>query len=505
MPGSGTEDTGMPSLPEYDRLDATDLAALVQRKEVSPSELVEAAIERVEARNPRLNAVVGRSYERARRQAGAELPAGPFRGVPFLLKDMLAVDGGTCTSNGSRFFQGYAPQRDSELVRRLKAAGLVIVGKTNTSEMGILPVTEPRLYGPTRNPWNTAFTPGGSSGGSAAAVAAGMVPMAHGGDGGGSIRIPASCCGVFGLKPTRGRNPMGPYVGEGWHGIAVEHAVTRTVRDSAALLDATQGPDLGAPYVAPPPERPYADEARRSPSKLRIAFTTRSLLGRAVHPDCVEAVKRAAALCEKLGHRVEEEAPEIDRRALAKAFLVLVAAETAAEIEGAAESMRKEPRPGDFEPGTWMLAQIGHKFRADELARAVHRVRATGRELAAWFETRDVFLTPTLAAPPLKVGALDQKPAEKLALAVLRAIPSETAMRKLLDQLAEQAFEFAAFTPLANLTGQPAVSVPLHWNGEGLPIGSHFVGRFGDEATLFRLAAQLEQAQPWAARRPPVA
>ena len=492
----------MPSLPEYDRLDATDLAALVKRREVSSAELVEAAIERIEARNPALNAVVGRSYERARQRASAPLPAGPFQGVPFLLKDMLAVDAGTCTSNGCRFFQGYAPRQDSELVRRLKAAGLVIVGKTNTSEMGLLPVTEPRLYGPTRNPWNTAFTPGGSSGGSAAAVAARMVPMAHGGDGGGSIRIPASCCGLFGLKPTRGRNPMGPYVGEGWHGIAVEHALTRSVRDSAALLDATQGPDLGAPYVAPPPERPYADEARREPGKLRIAFTTRSLLGTKVHPDCVEAVKRAAGLCERLGHSVEEDAPRIDRRAIAKAFLVLIGAETAAEIEGGAAAMGKRPRPRDFEPGTWMLAQIGHKFRADELARAVHFVRATGRELAGWFEGRDAFLTPTLAAPPLKVGALDQKPAEKLALALLRAVPSETAMRKLLDQIADQAFEFAAFTPLANLTGQPAISLPLHWNGEGLPIGAHFTGRFGDEATLLRLAAQLERAQPWADLRP---
>src|SRR5438067_2052381 len=335
----------MPSLPEYDRLDATELAALVRCKEVSPAELVEAAIERVEERNPPLNAVVARSYDRARQQARGPLPDGPFRGVPFLLKDMLAVDGGTCTSNACRFFQGFVPEGDSELVRRLKSAGLLIVGKTNTSDMGILPVTEPRLYGPSRNPCNTASTPGGSSGGSAAAVASGMVPMAHGGDGGGSIRIPASCCGVFGLKPTRGRNPMGPYVGEGWHGIAVEHALTRSVRDSAALLDATQGPDLGAPYVAPAPERPYADEVRRDPGKLRIAFTARSLLGTAVHPDCVEAVERAAALCERLGHSVEEEAPEVDRRALSKALLVLIAAETAAEIEAAAESMHKEPRP----------------------------------------------------------------------------------------------------------------------------------------------------------------
>ena len=495
----------MALLPEYDRLDATDLATLVRKKQVSPAELVEAAIERIEERNPPLNAVVARSYDRARQQARGSIPDGPFSGVPFLLKDMLAIEGGSCTTNACKFFQGFAAPHDSELVRRLKAAGLLVVGKTNTSEMGILPVTEPRLYGPTRNPWNTAYTPGGSSGGSAAAVAARIVPMAHGGDGGGSIRIPASCCALFGLKPTRARNPMGPYVGEGWHGIAVEHALTRTVRDSAALLDATHGPDLGAPYVAPAPERPFAHEVGRDPGKLRIAFTRKSLLGTAVHPDCVAAVERTAALCEKLGHLVEEDAPRVDRIALSKAFLVLIAAETAADIRGAAESMRRTPRPRDFEPGTWMLAQIGRKFRADELAGAVHRIRAAGRELAAWFEARDAFLTPTLASPPLRIGALDQKPAEKLALAVLRAFPSGVAMRKLLDQLAEQAFEFAAFTPLANLTGQPAISVPMHWNEAGLPIGAHFFGRFGDEGTLLRLAAQLEQAQPWAARCPPLA
>jgi amidase len=487
---------------EYHRLDATALAALVRGGELRPVELVDAAIDRIEALNPRLNAVVTRCYDRARQQARSQLPDGPFRGVPFLLKDMLAVDGGICTTNGCSFFQGYAPARDSELVRRLKAAGLIIVGKTNTSELGILPVTEPRLYGPTRNPWDTALTPGGSSGGSAAAVAARMVPMAHGGDGGGSIRIPASCCGVFGLKPTRGRNPMGPYVGEGWHGIVVEHALTRSVRDSAALLDATQGADVGAPYVAPRPERPYREEAGRDPGRLRIAFTTSSLLGKTVHPDCVAAVKHAASLCEKLGHDVEEEAPPLDRRALCKAYLTLVAAETAAMIQLAGEAMGKKPRAREFEPGTWMLAQIGRRFRADELAAAVHRIHAAGRELGAWFEERDALLTPTLSAPPLRLGALDQKPLEKLALAVLRALPSETLMRKLLDQLAIDGFEYAAFTPIANLTGQPAMSVPLYWNEQGLPIGCHFFGRFGEEATLLRLASQLEQAQPWAARLP---
>jgi amidase len=495
----------MHSLPEYDRLDATDLAELVRKKQVSAAELIAAAIERIEAANPRVNAVVNKLYDRARQHALGPLPNGPFTGVPFLIKDLLAVEGGVCTTNASRFFLGSVPPYDSELVRRFKAAGLLIVGKTNTPEMGLLPVTEPRLFGPTRNPWNTAHSPGGSSGGSAAAVAAGMVPMAHGNDGGGSIRIPASCCGLFGLKPTRGRNPLGPYVGEGWHGIVVEHAVTRTVRDSAALLDATQGPDPGAPYVAPAPERPFRDEVGRDPGKLRIAFTTGSLLGRRVHPDCAAAVKHAAGLCEKLGHTVEEAAPPLDRRTITKAYLTLVAAELASDIELGGRALKKKPRHDEFEQGTWMLAQIGKKFRADELSMAVHAVRSFGREQAGWFARYDALLTATLSAPPLRIGALDQKPIEKAVMSILRLVPSGLVMRRLLDQIADQAFEFAAFTATSNLTGAPAMSVPLFWNGQGLPIGVHFAGRYGEEGKLFRLAGQLEAAQPWAQRRPPAA
>jgi amidase len=444
-------------------------------------------------------------FETARASARAPLPRGPFAGVPFVVKDLLLQIEGLCTTNGCRFFAGHAAPGDSELVRRFRAAGLILVAKSNTPELGILPVTEPSLHGATRNPWSLSRTPGGSSGGSAAAVAAGIVPMAHGGDGGGSIRIPAACCGLFGLKPTRARTPLGPFVGEGWHGIVVEHAVTRTVRDSAALLDATAGPDVGAPYVAPPPERPFQEEVGRDPGRLRIALCTRSLLGNEVHPDCVAAARDAAALCESLGHRVEEAAPPLDKHEVTRAWLTLVAAETAAEIDLAARHFAKEPRPADFEPGTWMLAQAGRSYRADELAVAVHLVRRVGREVARWFEAWDLLLTPTLGAPPLPIGALQPKPIELAALAALRAVPSSAAIRKLLDRFADQGFDFAAFTPLANLTGQPAMSVPLSWNAEGLPIGVHFVARYGDEATLFRLAAQLEAARPFTARRPPLA
>jgi len=492
----------MISFADYERHDALALASLVATGNIHPRELIETAIARIEEVNPKLNAVVHKLYDRARAEAARELPGGPFRGVPFLLKDLLALLEGTCTTNGCRLYVGHIAPRDSEIVRRQRAAGLVIVGKTNTPELGILPVTEPALHGATRNPWSLAHTPGGSSGGSAAAVAASIVPMAHGGDGGGSIRIPAACCGLFGVKPTRGRNPLGPFVGEGWHGMVVEHAVTRTVRDSAALLDATQGPDLGAPYVAPAPERPFLEETKREPGKLRIAFTTDSLLGSSVHADCVAAAQDAAKLCAGLGHIVEEARPPVDRHLLSRAWLTLVSAETAAEIELLGRTAAKKPRASDFEPGTWMLAQAGRAFRADELAVAVHDIRMTGRAIARFFEKFDLLLTPTVATPPPEIGALLPKPADLAVLATLRALPHAGAIRKVLDTLADRAFEFAAFTPVANATGQPAMSVPLYWNAAGLPIGVHFMGRYGEEATLFRVAAQLEAARPWGKRRP---
>jgi amidase len=284
--------------------------------------------------------------------------------------------------------------------------------------------------------------------------------------------------------------------------MVVEHAVTRSVRDSAALLDATQGPDLGAPYVAPAPEQPYLEEAKREPGKLRIAFTADSLLGHSVHADCVAAAQDAARLCERLGHNVQEARPPVDRHLLSRAWLTLVSAETAAEIDLLSRNSPKKPRASDFEPGTWMLAQAGRAFRADELAVAVHDLRMTGRAIARFFEKFDLLLTPTLAAPPLEIGALSPKPADLAVLAALRALPHAAAIRKVLDTLADRAFEFAAFTPVANATGQPAMSVPLYWNGEGLPIGVHFLGRYGEEGTLLRVAAQLEGERPWAKRRP---
>jgi amidase len=487
---------------EYSKHDALGLAELVRKREVSPLELLDAAIERAEAVNGRINAVVQKSYERARKVAQNGIGAAPFAGVPFLLKDLFAFEEGVVTTHGCRFFKDALVDHDAELVARHKKAGLVIFGKTAASELGILPYTETAIFGETRNPWALDRTPGGSSGGAASAVAAGIVPLAHGSDGGGSIRIPASCCGLFGLKPSRGRNPFGPDFGEGWHGIAQEHCVSWSVRDSAALLDATAGPDTGAPYFAPPPERPWLEEVKREPGKLRIAFTTRSMLGREVHPECAEAVKRAAKLCQSLGHSVEEAAPKVDAEATSYAFLVLGSAEMAAAIEEGGRWLGRKPTPADFEPGTWFFAQAGRAHDAAELAAAVHHGHALGREMARWFQGYDVLLTPTLSQPPVRIGELAPRWHELIALAALRRVPSRAALRFALRQLAERAFEYAAFTPVFNLTGSPAMSVPLHSTREGLPIGVHFVANANQEALLFRLAAQLEKAQPWFDRRP---
>jgi amidase len=469
----------------YAHLDATAQAELVRRKEATPKELVEAAIKRIERINPQLNAVIRPMYDEARRAALAEIPDGPFKGVPFLLKDLLAAYKGVEMTSGSAFTKNFIPDQDSELVARYKRAGLIVVGKTNTPEFGILPTTEPRLFGPARNPWDTNRTTGGSSGGSAAAVAAGLVPAAHANDGGGSIRIPASCCGLFGLKPTRARNPLGPLFGDMFSGLVAEHVVTRSVRDSAALLDATSGPDLGDPYFAPPPARPFLEEVGADAGKLRIAFTTKTPTGAPLHPDCIAAVEDAARLCESLGHRVEEAAPAIDGGNLVQSFMTIWAAGCTWTIDGMAMAMGRAVEEDQFEPGTWALYEMGRRRSGSEYLMALQWLQIVSRQIAHFFTAYDVWLTPTLGEPPLEIGSFDSTPEDAMA-GMKRAVT------------------FVPFTPVCNATGQPAMSVPLHWNAEGLPVGSHFVGRFGDEATLLRLAAQLEEARPWANRHPPV-
>jgi len=465
-------------------LDATAQAELIRRRDVTARELVDAAIARIEHVNPQLNAVITALYDGARAAAAAPRADGPFAGVPFLLKDLIASYAGARLTSGSGVLRDFVPTYDSELVRRYKRAGLIVVGKTNTPEFGIPPTTEPIAYGATHNPWDLARSPGGSSGGSGAAVAARMVPMAHANDGGGSIRIPASCCGVFGLKPTRGRNPLGPDHGDIMNGLVCEHAVTISVRDSAALLDAVAGPDVGDPYCAPPPARPFRAEVGADPGRLRIAFTTRAPTGVPVSAECDRAVRDAAALCAELGHVVEEASPAIDGVVLIRSFVTLWAAAAAKDVIALQRKGFVSDRE-QFEPVTWALHEMGTQVNAGEYLLALQQLQAMTRDVARFFTTHDLWLTPVLTDPPLPLGSLDADWNE----------PLKGFFR---------AGEICPFTPICNATGQPAMSVPLYWTADGLPIGSHFVARFGDEATLFRLAAQLEAARPWASRRPPV-
>ncbi|MBI3993884.1 MAG: amidase [Candidatus Lambdaproteobacteria bacterium] len=467
-------------------MDATAQAELVRRKALSPLELVEAAIERIERLNPRLNAVITPMYDLARRAAGGALPEGPFRGVPMVLKDLVAEYAGVRLCEGSAFLREYVSPHDSELVARYKRAGLVIVGKSNTPEFGSLPTTEPALFGPTRNPWDVARTPGGSSGGSAAAVASGMVPVGHANDGGGSIRVPASCCGLVGLKPTRARNPLGPDYGDGPGGVIHEHVVTRSVRDTAAILDCTAGPDTGAPYMAPPPARPFLREVGADPGRLRIALSTAPLTGIGVHDDCAGAARDVARLCAQLGHTVEEAAPRVSIADIGDKFAVLWVAFVAWAVRDWERRTGRTPTADQFEPGNWIMVELDARRRASDYLLAVQDLQRLAREVAAFCEGYDVWLTPTLAQPPMPLGYFDHDRADK----------SRSKRRQA---------EYSNFTMITNITGQPSITLPLTWNAAGLPIGTHFTARYGDEATLLRLAAQLEAARPWAGRRPPVA
>jgi amidase/6-aminohexanoate-cyclic-dimer hydrolase len=467
---------------DYESHDALGLAALIRGGEASACEVLEAAIERAE-RHAGLNAVPIPMYEHARSLAAGELPDGPFRGVPFLLKDLYAAHEGWRLTNGSCLFADQVSDHDHALVVRYKAAGLVSFGRSASPEFGLTTTTESKLFGATRNPWNPSYTAGGSSGGAAAAVAAGILPAAHASDGGGSIRIPASCCGLFGMKPTRGRTPAGPLLGEGWGGMSTAHVVSRSVRDSAALLDATEGPDLGAPYWAQPPERPYLEEVSQEPGRLRIGLQVEAFNGADTHADCISAAQRTAELCRELGHEVVDTRLEIDSAALGPAGQIVIAANVRAALEDGARAKGREPEQDDVEPLTWgMAVLVKQTTSAADFARAVRTIHAVGRHVAGFLQDFDVLLTPTMATPPLEIGELSLSRPDGAAL---------------LGQL----LKTTGYTQLFNATGNPAMSVPLHWNDAGLPIGVQFVGRYGDEATLFRLAAQLEQARPWFERR----
>lgn len=495
------------SLPfdEYVTHDATALAELVRTGEVTPAELLETAIDRAEAVNPQLNAIVTPLYDKGRAMT-KELPeTGPFRGVPFLLKDLELEWAGTPMKSGCRGYQNYVSTADSEVIKRLKAAGLVFFGKTNTPEFGLTPYTESKLYGPARNPWKQTHSPGGSSGGSAVAVAAGIVPAATASDGGGSIRIPASCCGLFGLKPSKGRVTLGPRFGELWNGAVTGLAVTRSVRDSAALLDAIAGPMPGDPYFLPAPERPFREEVGREPGKLRIAFSTQPLMpGQMVDPECIRAVQETARLLEKLGHSVEEIPLPYEKTIVTEAFFVNVLSETAATLRELGEYLGRPVRRGDVELNTWAQARLAEGFSAADLAYQKRRWNTLNRSMGKLHETYDLFLTPTLPRPPIAIGTFQNKSSEERLLKLVDSLGGLKYLKgsKTVDDLAERSLGYISFTVITNMTGQPSMSVPLHWSADGLPIGVMFAAKLGDEATLFRLASQLEQERPWFMKRP---
>jgi amidase len=473
---------------ELSRLDATAQAELVRSEEVSPVELVEAAIGRIEALNGELNAVIHPLFDKAREAAAGELRDGPFAGVPFLLKDLIAHSAGDPFCEGMRFLRdlGWTEDEDTELVTRFRRAGFVICGKTNTPELGILATTEPEAYGATHNPWDLSRSPGGSSGGSAAAVAAGMVPAAHGNDGGGSIRIPASACGVVGLKPSRGRTTLGPEFGDVNCGLVAEHVLCRSVRDTAAVLDAVHGPAPGDPYAAPPPSRPYLEEVGADPGSLRIGLRSAAPAGQfETHPDCVAAVEEAGRLLASLGHGVEESSPgSLDDPVYMERFIGRWATGIGFDLDYWARKTGQEVTPEDVEASTWALAEAARSLTAPDYLSALEYQQRSAREAASWWASGfDLLLTPTMGEPPTRLGEFAPDP-ENPTAPLLRSVPP------------------AGFTAYWNATGQPAISLPLQWSDDDLPIGVQLVAALGREDLLIRVAAQLEQARPWADRLP---
>lgn len=472
----------MASFKEYEDYDAVGLAALIRNGDVSAGDVLEAAIARCEARNPALNAVVMELYGHGREAAAGDLPAGPLAGVPYLIKDLGAMLAGTPTTGGSKFMTDVVPDADSETVVRLKAAGMAIFGKTNTCEFGMSITCEPQLYGASRNPWDDAVTPGGSSGGAASAVAARILPAAHASDGFGSIRVPASCCGLVGMKPTRGRNSFAPGLGERMGGIVAEHTVSITVRDHAAILDATAGPAPGDPYFAPPPSRPWLEEVGADPGKLRIGFTRGGATGAGTDGEHARVLDETVDVLTGLGHAVEEADPPIVNDEMQQIFRTLMASNAAQTIRSHPTKGRL-PEEGEVERVVAATAEKGESVTGYDVFLAQGRMHLAARRMAAYHDTYDVLLTPGLGHMPPKLGWLDM-------------------MMDDADAYWDRVAAFSPFTVWFNLTGQPAISLPVGTTDEGFPVSVHAVARFADEASLFRLSAQLEAAMPWRERKP---
>ena len=472
----------MAGFTEYEDHDGLGLAGLVKSGQVSATEVLDAAIERVEARNPAVNAVVAKLYDHGRAQIEAGLPDGPFKGVPFLLKDLGSALAGTKTTRGSRYFADLPPMtQDSLHVTRIKASGMVIFGKSNTCEIGLSLTCEPQLHGTSRNPWDVTRTPSGSSGGASAAVGARMLPIAHASDGFGSIRGPAAACGLIGLRPTRGRNTMWPYAGEGMMSYSIEHAVSLSVRDNAALLDVTRGAGPGDPYTAPTPARPFLEEVGADPGQLKIAFSSKAPNGAPVEADYLRVLHETAKLCEEMGHEVEESDPEVEGEAIVPTFRTISAVNALNAIQSHPSGL--PPKPGDLETVVANTVKLAESIDAATLMKATQTAHRIGRQMGAFFEDCDVLLTPGLGTLPPKLGWMDM-------------------MMEDLDEYWRRVFHFSPFTVWFNTTGQPAMMIPLGLNADGFPIAVQAVARQGDEATLFRLAAQLEAARPWFDRKP---
>lgn len=480
---------------EYLSYDATGLAELIRQGEVSGAEVTEAAIAQAEAVNPAINAICIPLFDDARKSATRDVN-GPFAGVPFLAKDYGQEMAGVPATKGSRALRHVTPTQDGEYIRRCRQAGFTIMGRTTTPELALKAVTESKLWGPSRNPWDLDRTPGGSSGGAGAAVAAGIVPMAGASDGGGSIRIPAAYNGLFGLKPSRGRVSNGPFRDEGWQGASVDMVVSRSVRDSAAMLDVLSGAAPGDPFAIAPPVKPFAAQMEDSPGKLRIGFFTASPYDTAVAPECVQAVQEAAKLLESLGHHVEEAKPDLDGAAIARCYLQMYFGEVASSI---AEARAAGASEQDFELETRVIGALGRSLSAGDFVRARHRWNDFGRSLGRFFTDYDLYLCPTTGQLPARIGEMDMPAAMQLASKALLKLRAGKLLLAsgIVDSMAKENLARTPFTQMANLSGTPAMSVPLHWTEAGLPVGVQFGAAFGREGPLLSLAAQLEQARPW--------
>ncbi len=495
----------MSSFVEYEQYDGLGLAELVTQGQVSAGELLDAAIERAERYNPATNALILKMYDEARKTVQQKPASGPFHGVPFLLKDTGANYAGFPSLGGCAFSKHLpVPAHDSELTRRYKQAGLVTFGKTNMPEFGMQVTTEPQGFDVCHNPWDLTRTSGGSSGGSAVAVATGMVPIAHASDGAGSIRIPASCCGLLGLKVSRGLTPFGPDAGRVWQGLVVQHAITRSVRDSAAILDVEAGSDAGASFYFPKPQESFLANLDKPLGKLKIALMEKPFFATEVHADCLTAVHDTAKLCEGLGHHIEAKDLIIDEHEVLRAFSIIMSAEAATNLAGLTKRIGRQAQDDEVEAATLLFAKLGKHFNAANLTWAIARIDALARETATFFAEYDVLLSPTLAQPPVEIGALMPTPAEEQRLKALRYLPVTKLTIKEMQHYVQRIYDFIPFTSYYNMTGYPAITVPLYWNKAGLPIGSQFGAGFAKDGLLLQLAAQLEQARPWKDKRPPL-